>query len=333
MANYSSTSLFICLWCEWISRCSAMDGAGKSNGCMGPSLVSTTSMFTIAVTAVGKFSQVLAFVTETSSVQLLFRAVLQTLPTLGPHLGLFLAIYYGFAGMGMAFFCGLCKQSVLEGGPGWWGQSTAQRLLGDNTPSNYTMQNTKAFEVTWDSTMYGGDTYYYNLNYDSFPRAIASLYVVMIQNNWNVAADGPIQVTNGNFRWFFVGFTVMVAWVMINVLVGAIIDSLSAVRDQITLEESGDMDPLRKMLIGRLDSTLTPSGDSYAIKWEVGEVDLHGEVKYDCALTSTFAEEDGETETQDMLDGKLERKKALEAELARLKGQNPNIELPPKTRK
>ena len=76
---------------------------------------------------------------------------------------------------------------------------------------------------------YGGNPYYYNLNYDGFPNAIASLYVVMIQNNWNVAADGPIQVTNGNFRWFFVIFTVSVAFVMINVLVGAIIDALSAV--------------------------------------------------------------------------------------------------------
>ena len=180
--------------------------------------------------------------------------------------GLFLAIYYGFAGMGIAFFCGMCKQSVLEGGPGYWGQNDTPTALsqGNNQPSNYVMQQSPAFGIPWDQTMYGGNPYYYNLNYDGFPNAIASLYVVMIQNNWNVAADGPIEVTDGNFRWFFVIFTISVAFVMINVLVGAIIDALSAVRDDMAMRETGEKSDLQKSLESRLLTTIAPSGETYS---------------------------------------------------------------------
>jgi len=68
--------------------------------------------------------------------------------------------------------------------------------------------------------------------------------MIMIQNNWHVAADGPVQVTSMSFRWFFLLFVIMVPFIMISVLVGAIIDSLSSARAELVKEATGQMDPL-----------------------------------------------------------------------------------------
>jgi len=245
---------------------------------------------------------------------------IKTIPTLGPHFGLFLAIFYGFAGMGISFFCGLCKQHTREGGPGYSGQ-TGPGYPANPVPANYTMGKSPAFGIPWSQTAYGGTPYYYNFNYDGFAHAIASLYVVMIQNNWSVAADGPVQVTNGNMRWFFVVFTIMVAFVMMNVLIGAIIDALNGVREEIIREENGDHDPLEILCQARINATKAPSGNFYGEIWELGDVELYGEVRYDAELCQLFAEEQ-EEETK-AVTAELERRKvALEAELGRLKAQH-----------
>jgi len=319
-ANLSNLGLAICLWAEFLTRCNDKDANGNT-GCFKTGLQRSSGMATIVFTAAGKFFQVCNFVTETRSVAQLFTAVVRTLPTLGPHFGLFLAIYYGFSGMGIAFFCGMCKQSVLEGGPGYWGQNDTPTAVtqGNNQPANYVMQQAKATSSPWDQTMYGGNPYYYNLNYDGFPNAIASLYVVMIQNNWNVAADGPIEVTNGNFRWFFVVFTVAVAFVMINVLVGAIIDALSAVRDDMAMRDAGDKSDLQQSLESRLTTTVAPSGELYSENWECGDLQLHDELSFDAALTKSFADQSETGESKAMLVEKEATKAALLAELAELK--------------
>ena len=53
----------------------------------------------LPVTAVlSQIMQVLNFAVETPSVLLLIKSIVKTIPTLVPHFGLFLAIYYGFSG-------------------------------------------------------------------------------------------------------------------------------------------------------------------------------------------------------------------------------------------
>jgi len=289
-ANLSNLGLLICLVVEYVMRC--IDDQCIDSYYRDPKQQDGND-FVVAIVALGKIFQVCNFAVETSSVYLLVCAVFKTLPTLGPHFGIFLAFYYGFAGMSIAFFCGKLTEDTLTGGPGYW-----------DTVSG----TSPAYGTVWKDTPYGSNPYYYNLNYDGFPQAIASLYVVMIQNNWNVAADGPIEVTNGNFRWFFVVYTIVVAFVMINVLVGAIIDSLDGVRQEMIRESHGEFDPLEVACQARIDATKGPSGKFYGETWELGDVELHGEVRYDTDKCDLFSEKEeveyGPQERLNRLEGK-----------------------------
>jgi hypothetical protein len=139
-------------------------------------------------------------------------------------------------------------------------------------------------KIPWGDTNYGGNPYYYNLNYDGFPNAFISLWVVMIMNNWNVAANGPVEVMGIHYRWYFLVYVIMVAFVMINVLVGAIIDALSRVREESMNELKGISDPLETAIIERLSATKAPSGEPYNKHWELGDMPLEGEVRFDAAL-------------------------------------------------
>jgi len=297
-ANLSNLGLLICLIVEYIMRCadnSCTDDYSRNLADQGG------TGFIVAIVALGKIFQVCNFAVETSSVYLLVCSIFKTLPTLGPHFGVFLAFYYGFAGMSIAFFCGKCTEDQSTGGPGRWGQGGV--VVTGTSP---------AFGTPWASTAYGGNPYYYNLNYDGFPQAIASLYVVMIQNNWNVAADGPIQVTNGNFRWFFVVYTIVVAFVMINVLVGAIIDTLDGVRQEMIRESKGEFDPLEVACQARIDATVGPSGKFYGDTWELGDVDLHGEVRYDAENCHLFSEENAPEGEEEMHTLEIQKEKLLD---------------------
>jgi len=298
LMNVTNFGLLVFLWIEFLAISISQSAFGEWNKPDSNKLI-------IVSAAAGKFFQVCTFAVETPSVRLLLVAIMRTLPNLGTHLGLFLAVYWGFAGMGVSFYCGLLLQSNSDGGPGKWGQAGA---VTGTSP---------AFGTPWDSTPYGGNPYYYNLNYDGFPQAVASLYVVMIQNNWNVAADGPIEVTNGNHRWFFFTFTVIVAFVMMNVLVGAIIDALNAVREEMLAEKAGEKDELEVVCQKRIDATAAPSGNYYGETWELGDVELYGEVRFDAELCSIFKSDADvkQLETTTILEAK---KAALQAELATL---------------
>ena len=156
-ANLSNLALALCLWLEFLNRCNEESSDGSS-GCFSKALQRNAGIATITFTALGKCFQVMNFICETKSVETLFGAVVRTLPTLGPHFGLFLAVYYGFSGMGIAFFCGMCKQSVLEGGPGYWGQdNTVTALAGNNRPTTgplSVMGRAQGGEgAPWDQTM------------------------------------------------------------------------------------------------------------------------------------------------------------------------------------
>jgi hypothetical protein len=320
IANVTNLGLAICLWVELAGRCSIDNGDGKT-GCVRETLVRNASQITIIFTALGKVFQVLNFIVETTAVNTIFTATMKCFPTLGPHFGLFLSVYYAFAGMGIAFFCGLCKESATDNGPGFWGQTTVQQSKGDNTPANYYATATSpASGTAWGSTAYGSNPYYYNLNYDSFISAVASLYVVMIQNNWTTAADGPIQTTNMNFRWFFVIFTLVVAFVMMNVLVGAILDALAGQQELLELKAKGEKTDLEQRLCDRLAGTKAPSGLFYSEIWEVGVMEHHGEVNYDAQLAPSLNEQGHTKEDAEHLEDKKVEKADLQAQLARLKG-------------
>jgi len=313
-ANWTNFLLLICLWFEFFSMCS-------SDSCFKNKTKDSEAMLVISANTIGKIMQVLNFAVETPSVLLLIKSIVKTIPTLVPHFGLFLAIYYGFSGMAISFFCGKCLEHPDSGGPGYWGQGHKDSS-GGNPPATSV---SPASGTPWSDTAYGGNPYYYNLNYDGFPNAIMSLYVVMIQNNWNVAANGPIEVTNKYFRWFFVIYTVFVAWIMINVLVGAIIDSLDGVRKEAILEASGVMDPLEAAVSKRLEVTKAPSGRKYNWSWELGDMPLHGEVRDDAALCEGLMDIDGVVLSPEEAEQKQDIL-WLRTQLDMLKAQNANLQ-------
>jgi len=272
-ANWTNAILCLCLWWEFFSRCS-------HGGCWNNQLKASCTKLTLVASTVAKVMQILNFMVETPDIHILVRATLVCFEYLGPHLGLFVAVYYAFASMGIAMFCGTLTQSVATGGPGQWKGGWLTPATG--TPAN--------------QTMYGGNQPYYNLNYNGLPQAIASLYAVMIQNNWNVNANGPIEITSRSMRWFFIVYTLIVAFVMNNILVGAIMDALSAANDALEKEREGDRDPLEKMVDARLHTTFGPSGQLYSDVWEIGTIPLSGVVRYDAAHIPAWEKHLGEPE-------------------------------------
>merc|ERR1711871_625606 len=168
-ANWTNFILLICVWVEFITKC-------KFQSCFGDSTFAKATDEEIFFRVMEKVVQVLNFAVEVPSVYLLVKAILKTLPLLVNHFGLFFAVYYVFAGMGVSFFCGKITQSVESGGPGYWGQ---MGHYGTNM-TRYTNQSLAASGVRYSQTEYGQSPYYYNLNYDSWHEAVTSFYVIMI---------------------------------------------------------------------------------------------------------------------------------------------------------
>jgi len=313
LPNLTNLGLLVSLVLEFVSRCS-------SQTCIGDYKATDRSGASLFFQASGKFFQLCNFATETTSIFILVRAIIRTLPTLGPHFGLFIAVYYGFAGMGISMYCGLCRQSETLGGPGYWGSGGYEWTV----PANYTMQNSRAFGLPWNVTPYGNNNYYHNMNFDGYLQAMMSLYIIMIGNNWHIIADGPVEVTNGNHRWYFVIFMIVVGFVMLNLLAGAIIDTLDGVRQLMLQEASGEPDALQALCEARINTTFGPSGQLYGETWELGQVDLYGEVRYDAKVCNLVkAEEEGDQDEEAVTHPKTlalrARKAALEARLQEMK--------------
>lgn len=441
ISNYSIVGLLVCLWVEFFCYCNL-------SSCFDESVKTSESKLLLMAAAVGKIFQVASYSVETPSVFLLFKAIMKTLPTLGPHFGLFLAIYYGFAGMGLAFFCGTITETPMEGGVGYWGQMTffQPNLLGPGAgaythypiqdpttlqgiadvegvwyyppdycqpccqecdeltdiangtngndwcrsigdmPDVFFQSDRKTSTVNCTLTQYWtnlegttsdnlnfprgtqsciatayslsrprtcigdgsnpnkpytpymqgssaatgvewslGSPYYFNLNYNGFAQAIANLYVVTIQNNWSVAASLAVDTKNTlAYRWYFFWFTLINAFVMINVLVGAIIDALDAVRQDSIREAEGELDPLEKLITERIETTVGPSGMFYGKTWELLDMPLHGEVRYDAQLCPALFPSDEEvmaeecTELEGHIAAQIEKNAALYEEIREL---------------
>ena len=164
-------------------------------------------------------------------------------------------------------------------------------------------------------------------NFDGYLQAMMSLYVIMIGNNWHIIADGPVEVTNGLHRWYFCAFMIVVGFVMLNLLAGAIIDTLDGVRQQMLQEASGEPDALQALCEARINTTAGPSGELYGETWELDQVDLYGEVRYDakvCGMIKEDEDEDGGGDDEDANPKTLAlraKKQALEERLELIKAK------------
>jgi len=152
---------------------------------------------------------------------------------------------------------------VADGGPGLW----------DTAP--------------WNTTAFGQAPHYHLLNFDDTFSAFITLWVLLIQNNWHVVAEG-YQLVLGT-RWtrlYFTSYNVVVQVMMLSMLIGVIINQFSKITEDETLKAKGQerpemvfMDEIRN----RLALAIAPSGKQYMELWEVYEDDtlLGSEMKHD----------------------------------------------------
>lgn len=174
----------------------------------------------------------------------MFNATYRVIPAIAPQMMLFILFYYGFAQVGMALFAGCVTEVEANGGPGYWGTEP------------------------WASTQFGGARYYYNLNFDNMYSAMVTLFMLMIQNNWQVTVDGYVQCTKTrNARLFFFLFNVTVAQVMINIFVGIVLDMFAVFWEDEQSEGSEEITSLYEILIHRLNTSHTHAGELLSDKW------------------------------------------------------------------
>ena len=63
---------------------------------------------------------------------------------------------------------------------------------------------------------------------------------------------------------------------------------MSANRDEMLAEESGELDPVEVVCAARVDCTIAPSGRYYGETWELGDIPLNHTVRYDMACCPVF---------------------------------------------
>jgi len=123
----------------------------------------------------------------------------------------------------------------------------------------------------------------------------------MIGNNWSQAADGAVSTyTNGDMRWYFVVFFVIVSLIMMNVLVGAMLDAISALKEEEDAKLKGEPDVLEVLLTNRLNATIAPSGYFYGAIWELADLTCFDPIRDDVPHCPAFnvEEEDEEAEAR-----------------------------------
>merc|ERR1712100_634939 len=81
----------------------------------------------------------------------------------------------------------------------------------------------------------------------------------------------------------------VISFVMINILVGAIVDALTNINDANKALESGDKDPLEAICEARLNCTKGPSGKYYGDSWEMLPLPLHCGVRFDAQECPVFS--------------------------------------------
>lgn len=66
---------------------------------------------------------------------------------------------------------------------------------------------------------------YHKMNFNDFPNSVVALYNIFMKNNWPTMSNMYlIEKENKNFRWFFLIFLVITTIVIMNLIIGFIVD-------------------------------------------------------------------------------------------------------------
>jgi len=182
-----------------------------------------------ALFEVAQAVRILRVINWNSATSMLARVIIRSQPTVVPHAAIILTVVFLYDMMGCAMFAG-----------------------------------SQEFE-------YGKGEYYYLLNFDTPARGLFTLFMLLMQNNWHVATMGFVHTHPDVELWvklWFVSFNLLVAWIMMNVFVGVLIDTIDMFRRD-ELKEDTPLKALVTRTQKELRHTNTPSGRPWRDTWEV----------------------------------------------------------------
>jgi len=132
------------------------------------------------------------------------RAVQKCIPAIAPQFNLFVVVFFAFAVIGQGLFAGCTTENAPQGPGDWTADKYAGPFADAANPENAS---------------------YVDLNFDNMWAAVATLFMLMIQNNWQVEVDGYVKCTETKWaRIYFVVFNIITAMIMINILTGVLLD-------------------------------------------------------------------------------------------------------------
>lgn len=93
---------------------------------------------------------------------------------------------------------------------------------------------------------------YWKMNFNDFNCAIATLFVLMVVNNWFVIAEALILVSGSRYMgaFFTVSFFIIVNLIVLNILMALILDCSGKVREELDIDvEKDEQEMLRDLLM------------------------------------------------------------------------------------
>lgn len=161
-----------------------------------------------------KFQKPCVFVARLRQVGLTLSITYHLVPFLWNLFGMVLIIFFMFATVGISLFGGYT-----------------------NSTTNTLYQNKLGAAMT---------TGYAYVNFNDFPNSINMLFVNVVNNNWILFCNFTIlseDDSRTNLKWYFVVFQLITNYVMMNILVGFIIDNITTSFDLVAAEtEMADKD-------------------------------------------------------------------------------------------
>lgn len=97
---------------------------------------------------------------------------------------------------------------------GQWGVNTFGGLVNSQTPFEY--HNQMGVHLPKD---------YHKINFNDFPNSMVALYNIFTKSNWLLIANMYlVEKEDKNYRWFFLIFLVISTLVILNLIIGFIVD-------------------------------------------------------------------------------------------------------------
>jgi len=203
------------------------------------------------------------------SLEEILKIAMRVLPSIYTEMVQFLVWAYIFICIGIAAFAGVVTKTFESGGPGDW---QVDRINTTLWPNATCYEPSPDGPACWSNYDMAG-SHYADLNFDSFDQAKYTVFVLIIQNNWNSIAQGfstALRYSPGGKEiygsasnlYFFV-FILFMSFIMVNIVMGIIIDMYDYIKEENENGLDSDQVQFWNMLKLRLEETPLPSEDEF----------------------------------------------------------------------